>query len=56
MGDMENKAEELKGKSKAAVGDATDNGSMEAEGRADEAKAKVKQAGDDVKDSVDDDD
>jgi uncharacterized protein YjbJ (UPF0337 family) len=48
------KAEELAGKVKAGVGDATDNPDLEAEGRTQEAKADVKQAGENVKDSGDD--
>jgi uncharacterized protein YjbJ (UPF0337 family) len=47
------KAEELAGKAKAAMGDATDNPDLEAEGRMQEAKADVKQAGEDVKDTGD---
>jgi uncharacterized protein YjbJ (UPF0337 family) len=47
------KAEELAGKAKAAMGDATDNPDLEAEGRNQEAKADVKQAGEDVKDTGD---
>jgi uncharacterized protein YjbJ (UPF0337 family) len=47
------KAEELAGKAKAALGDATDNPDLEAEGRMQEAKADVKQAGEDVKDTGD---
>ena len=49
-----NKAEELAGKGKAAMGDATDNPDLEAEGRMQETKADVKQAGENVKDSGDD--
>jgi uncharacterized protein YjbJ (UPF0337 family) len=48
--DMKHNAEELKGKVKAGVGDATDNESLEAEGHADQAKAKLGKIGDDVKD------
>lgn len=44
------KAEELAGKAKEKVGDATDNERLEAEGHLDQAKAKAKQAGDEVKD------
>ena len=55
LGDKaKNKAEELVGKGKATVGDATDNPDLEAEGRTQEAKADVKQAGEDVKDTGDD--
>jgi uncharacterized protein YjbJ (UPF0337 family) len=45
-----NKAEELKGKAKEAVGDATDNEQMQAEGKADQVKGNLKQAGEKVKD------
>jgi uncharacterized protein YjbJ (UPF0337 family) len=48
------KAEELSGKAKAAMGDATDNPDLEAEGRTQEAKADVKQAGENMKDTGDD--
>jgi uncharacterized protein YjbJ (UPF0337 family) len=49
-----NKAEELAGKAKAGVGDATDNRDLEAEGRMQESKADVKQAGENMKDTGDD--
>jgi uncharacterized protein YjbJ (UPF0337 family) len=39
------KAEELAGKAKAAMGDTTDNPDLEAEGRTQESKADAKQAG-----------
>jgi uncharacterized protein YjbJ (UPF0337 family) len=53
LGDkISHKAEELAGKAKAGAGDATDNPDLEAEGRADEAKANVKQTGDDVADAL----
>ena len=54
MGDIENKAEELKGAAKETFGDATDNEDLQAEGAADQAKADVKQAGENVKDAVKD--
>jgi len=54
MGDIENKAEELKGAAKEKFGDATDNESLQAEGAGEEAKANVKQAGENVKDAVKD--
>jgi uncharacterized protein YjbJ (UPF0337 family) len=45
LGDKaKDKAEELSGKAKAAMGDATDNPDLEAEGRMQEANADVKQA------------
>ncbi|BCT77904.1 CsbD family protein [Sinomonas cyclohexanicum] len=49
---FENKAEDLKGKAKEHVGDATDNRDLEAEGKADQAKAGLKQAGEHLKDAV----
>ena len=54
MGDLENKAEEWKGAAKEHIGDATDNEDMQAEGTAEKAKANVKQAGENVKDAVND--
>ena len=51
---FENKAEELKGKAKEHVGDATNNRDLEAEGQADQAKAGMKQAGEHVKDAAKD--
>jgi uncharacterized protein YjbJ (UPF0337 family) len=45
-----NKAEELGGKGKEAVGDATDNRDLQAEGKADKASGNLKQAGEKVKD------
>jgi uncharacterized protein YjbJ (UPF0337 family) len=47
---MKNKAEELGGKGKEAVGDATDNRDLEAEGKADQVSGNLKQAGEKVKD------
>jgi uncharacterized protein YjbJ (UPF0337 family) len=47
----DNKAEELKGKSKATVGDATDDKDLQAKGRAQQAKGSMKQAGEKVKDA-----
>lgn len=46
----QHKAEELVGKGKEAVGHATGNEKLEAEGRADQASGNLKQAGDKVKD------
>ena len=48
---VRNAAEDLAGKGKEAVGKATDNERLEAEGNADQAKANLKQAGEDVKDA-----
>ena len=36
---------------KEAAGDATDNDKLQAEGRADQTKADLKQAGEDIKDA-----
>jgi uncharacterized protein YjbJ (UPF0337 family) len=47
---MKNKAEELSGKGKEAVGDATGDRDLQAEGRADQASGNLKQAGEKVKD------
>ncbi|WP_296196973.1 CsbD family protein [uncultured Microbacterium sp.] len=49
--DIKHKAEELGGKIKEGVGKVTDNDKLEAEGKADQAKAGVKQVGDDIKDA-----
>jgi uncharacterized protein YjbJ (UPF0337 family) len=49
-----NKAEELGGKIKQGVGDATDNERLEAEGQADQTSANTKQAGEHVKDTAED--
>jgi uncharacterized protein YjbJ (UPF0337 family) len=48
---IENAAEELKGKAKEAIGKATDDDDLEAEGEADEFGSNLKQAGEDVKDA-----
>jgi uncharacterized protein YjbJ (UPF0337 family) len=50
---MANKAEEMQGKAKEAWGDATDDPGMEAEGKMDQGKANLKQAGEKVKDAFD---
>ena len=49
---MKHQGEELGGKAKEAAGKLTDNEELEAEGRADQTSANLKQAGDDVKDAV----
>ena len=46
-----NKATATKGKIKKAVGKAVGNEQMEAEGKADQAKGNIKQAGENVKDA-----
>ena len=48
---IDNKAEELKGKVKEGVGDATDDRDLQAEGQADQAKGNLKQAGEKIKDA-----
>jgi uncharacterized protein YjbJ (UPF0337 family) len=47
---IDNKAEELRGKAKEGVGRVTDDEELADEGRADQVKGKVKQAGEKVKD------
>ena len=47
---IKNKAEELGGKGKEKVGRATDDPQLEAEGRTDQDKSDLKQAGEKVKD------
>ena len=49
---IENAKDELVGKGKEASGKVTDNERLEAEGRAQQAEADVKQAGEKVKDTV----
>jgi uncharacterized protein YjbJ (UPF0337 family) len=46
-----NKVTEIKGKIKKEAGQATDDADLEAEGRAEEAKGDLKQAGEKVKDA-----
>lgn len=48
---IENTAQGAAGKVKEGVGDATDNDSLEAEGKSDQAGANLKQAGEKVKDA-----
>ncbi|GAA3522100.1 CsbD family protein [Aeromicrobium panaciterrae] len=48
---LENAADDLKGKAKEATGKATDDESLEAEGRGDQAVSDLKQAGEKVKDA-----
>ena len=47
---ISNKAEELKGQAKEKVGQVTGNEQMEAEGKVDQAKGNLKQAGEKIKD------
>lgn len=46
-----NAAQEAKGNIKEGVGDAIDNEQMQAEGKADQVSADMKQAGENVKDA-----
>ena len=46
-----NAAEDLAGKAKEAAGKASDNERLEAEGQADQSKADLKKAGENVKDA-----
>lgn len=48
---IENAAEKLGGKGKEAAGKASDDERLEAEGKADQTKADLKQAGEKVKDA-----
>ena len=48
---IKNTAEDLTGKAKEAVGKATGNERLEAEGDVDQAKAGAKKVGEDVKDT-----
>ena len=48
---IEHKSEELTGKAKEKVGDATGNEDLQAEGQADSTKGSLKSAGDKVKDA-----
>lgn len=49
-----NKLDELKGKGKENVGDATGDESLQAEGAADQTGAGLKQAGEHIKDAAGD--
>lgn len=46
-----NKAEEVQGKGKEAAGSATGDDQLKAEGRTDQTKSNVKQAGEKIKDT-----
>ena len=48
---LTNKIEEVSGKGKQAVGDATDNPDLQAEGKKEESKSSLKQAGENIKDA-----
>lgn len=47
---IRNAAEEALGKGKEAVGDATDDERLRSEGQGEQAKANLKQAGENIKD------
>jgi uncharacterized protein YjbJ (UPF0337 family) len=47
----QNKAEEVKGEGKEAAGRATDDDELKAEGKTDQAKGNLKQAGEKIKDT-----
>ena len=49
--EIENKSDEFAGTAKEAVGDATDDQDLQAEGKTDQTKADLKQAGENVKDA-----
>ena len=51
---LRNQGEDLKGKAKETVGRATDDEELEAQGRTDQAKANLKDAGEKVKDAIKD--
>jgi len=48
---MANQGEGMLGKAKEKLGDATDNDRLQAEGKGDQSKADIKQAGEKVKDA-----
>jgi uncharacterized protein YjbJ (UPF0337 family) len=48
---MKDKAQEVTGQGKEAVGDATDNRDLQAEGQKDQTAGSLKQAGEKVKDA-----
>jgi len=49
---IQNSTEDLGGKAKEVAGDATDNDQLKGEGKADQAKASVKDAVENVKDKI----
>lgn len=51
---VKNAAEDASGKAKEAAGSATDDHSLENEGKADQAKSSLKKAGENVKDAFKD--
>jgi len=51
---LRNQGEDLKGKAKEGIGRATDDEELEAQGRTDQAKSSLKDAGEKVKDAIKD--
>lgn len=51
---IKNAAQDVTGKAKEAIGDATDNEKLEGEGQVDQTKANVKQTGEKAKDAWND--
>lgn len=49
---IDNAAQKLAGKGKEAVGEATDDSSLKAEGQTDQTKSDLKQSGEKVKDAL----
>lgn len=49
---IQNSTEDLGGKAKEAVGDATDNDQLKGEGKADQAKSAIKDAAENAKDKI----
>lgn len=49
---IKNKVEEVKGKAKEVVADITDNDDLKAEGKKDQTKADLRDAGEKVKDAL----
>jgi uncharacterized protein YjbJ (UPF0337 family) len=49
---IKNKAQQATGKAKQVAGEATDNEDMKDEGKSDQAKADMKQAGEHAKDTA----
>ena len=52
MDKMKNKAQELSGQGKEAVGDATDNRDLQAEGQVQKTAGHTRQAGEHLKDAA----
>jgi uncharacterized protein YjbJ (UPF0337 family) len=51
---LRNQGQDLKGKAKETIGRATDDEELEAQGRTDQAKSSLKDAGEKVKDAIKD--